>query len=101
MVQWRYVCFMESITGTADFRNEIDQVRPEVVIQAYLLTLEWLEARPELIVAAWLQSGLVTVADYEAEGYDDLVAQAKLVLEGKDADVEGARQGKAKQIKAT
>ena len=92
IVQWRYICFMESITGTADFRNEIDQVRPEVVIQAYLLTLEWLEARPELIVAAWLQSGLVTVADYEAEGYDDLVAQAKLVLEGKDAEVEGARQ---------
>jgi len=90
LVVWKYLHYLEEITGMADFRNGIENVEPHHVCTAFVLALEWLREHPECIVAAWLESGLVTPEDYKAEGYHDLLAQAEDIRSGRNRQVEDA-----------
>ena len=61
-----------------------------MVVMAYVLALQWLSEHPELIVAAWLESGFVVESDYEAEGLGDLAQRANDIRRGKNTEMENA-----------
>ena len=44
--------FMSELTQGSDFRNNVDDIKAEHVLQSIALTLEWFRDRPECIVAA-------------------------------------------------
>ena len=51
-----------------DFRRAKDPVTAEMVIQPLIASCRQLNARPDLIVAAWLKSGIFVEADYVDAG---------------------------------
>ena len=51
-----------------DFRRAKDPVTAEMVVRALILSCRQLNARPDLIVAAWLKSGIFVEADYVDAG---------------------------------
>ena len=90
LVQYKYVHFIQEMCGLVDFRssNSDYNIQPHHVVTAFLLALRWLESHPECIVAAWLESGLVTAEDYEDEGLHDLLFAAQEVRSGKRAEIQ-------------
>ena len=72
-----------------DFRREKDPVTAEMVIRALILSCRQLNSRPDLIVAAWLKSGIFVEADYVDAGLASYLPRYAGARKEKPADADG------------
>jgi len=78
MLKWRYkqeiaLITTEETTILCAYRKPTEHD----VILAFLRSVEWMRARPHLIVSAWLKSRLVTREMYIEQGMEDLLFRAE------------------------
>ena len=72
MIRYKYDECIRQFTNGGDFRNTDATISEFDVIRAIHFAVKWLRGHPEMVVAAWLKSGLVSEQQYHAEGYGDL-----------------------------
>ena len=75
-----FVLAVSIFQGAGDFRDDQQIADKEKVLVSICLTVEWMRAHPEALVAAWSTSNLTTLEMYNREGYTDLSERAQKLL---------------------
>ena len=89
--RWKYDCITQQLGNKPDFREAAADTDAKMVLASLALTMGWMNNHPDVTVAAWLMSGVVTEAYCKVAGMEPVLERAKAAMhEAHYADVTSA-----------